>query len=60
MAEKEKLKEGSNKQNITANNGCSVLVSCNNDKTEMVVCEVCGHANPEKTAICKKCSNYLI
>ena len=24
-----------------------------------VVCEVCGHVNPEKTAICKMCSNYL-
>ncbi len=23
------------------------------------ICEVCGYANPEYTAQCKKCSNYL-
>ena len=23
------------------------------------ICEVCGYANPEYTALCKKCSNYL-
>ena len=29
------------------------------EKENLVICEVCGHANPEKTAICKMCSNYL-
>lgn len=29
------------------------------EKENLVVCEVCGYANPEKTAICKMCSNYL-
>ena len=29
------------------------------EKEKLVVCEVCGYANPEKTAICKMCSNYL-
>lgn len=24
-----------------------------------IVCELCGYANPEFTAQCKKCSNYL-
>ena len=28
-------------------------------KEEKVICDVCGHANPEHTAICKMCSNYL-
>ena len=23
------------------------------------ICDVCGYANPEYTALCKKCSNYL-
>ena len=29
------------------------------EKEDLVICEVCGYANPEKTAICKMCSNYL-
>ena len=28
-------------------------------KQEKVICEVCGHANPEFTSICTMCSNYL-
>jgi hypothetical protein len=24
-----------------------------------VVCDLCGYANPEHTAICQMCSNYL-
>ncbi len=35
------------------------LVPEDEGKEEMVVCEVCGYANPKYTAICKKCSNYL-
>ena len=29
------------------------------EETKKIVCEVCGYANPDYTAICKKCSNYL-
>jgi hypothetical protein len=29
------------------------------EKKEMVVCDVCGYANPKYTALCKQCSNYL-
>ena len=29
------------------------------EKENYVVCDVCGYANPEETAICKMCSNYL-
>ena len=29
------------------------------EKERIEICEVCGYANPEKTAICKMCSNYL-
>lgn len=36
----------------------TVLIA-QNEKEKFVVCEVCGYANPEKTAICKMCSNYL-
>lgn len=60
MAEKENSKKSLDKQEITANNGCPLFVSCGNKKAETIVCEVCGHVNPEKTAICKNCSNYLI
>ena len=36
------------------------LVRCENKQEERIVCPVCGHPNPEFTAICKMCSNYLI
>ena len=28
-------------------------------KEEKIICEVCGHANPEFAAVCQMCSNYL-
>ena len=27
---------------------------------KLIVCDMCGHANPEFTALCQMCSNYLI
>ena len=36
----------------------TVLVA-HQEKEARVICEVCGHDNPENTAICKMCSNYL-
>lgn len=35
-----------------------VILTCKQEE-EMIVCEVCGHANPKYTALCKMCSNYL-
>lgn len=35
------------------------IIQMQNQKEEKVVCDVCGYANPEFTAICKQCSNYL-
>lgn len=29
------------------------------EKEKVVLCEVCGHANTERDALCKNCSNYL-
>ena len=26
---------------------------------EIVLCEVCGHENPKRAALCEMCSNYL-
>ena len=28
-------------------------------KPEFIICDVCGHSNPEDAALCKMCSNYL-
>ena len=41
-------------------NAYPVFVPYQNEKKTLVVCEVCGHANPQYTALCEKCSNYLI
>ena len=35
------------------------VIIAQKEKENLIVCEVCGYANPEKTAICKMCSNYL-
>ena len=37
----------------------STLILTQEKKEERIICEVCGHANPHDTAICKMCSNYL-
>ena len=29
------------------------------EKEGFIICDMCGHANPETAALCKKCSNYL-
>lgn len=38
----------------------TVYVPIAKEKEKVVVCEVCGHVNPENTALCMMCSNYLI
>ncbi len=30
-----------------------------NPNEEAIICDVCGHANPKSTGLCKMCSNYL-
>ena len=35
------------------------LLIAQKEKEKFVICEMCGHANPENTALCKMCSNYL-
>ncbi len=49
------MKEKTEETNTTQ----TVIMPCKVDKEKKVVCEVCGYANPEHTAICKMCSNYL-
>ena len=54
MAEKNKLSEKKDANELS-------LVMVPKGKTEEVriVCPVCGYANPNYTALCKMCSNYL-
>jgi len=52
MAEKTKTEKEAPKEAV-------VLVSDAKKDEVKVVCPVCGHANPEHTALCKMCSNYL-
>ena len=37
----------------------TVIITQDDSKKNVVICDVCGYANPENTAICKMCSNYL-
>ncbi len=41
------------------NDGNRTIVLQTQENEKLVVCDVCGFANPQYTAICKKCSNYL-
>lgn len=45
----------SNEENVV-----QVVKVMPNKETEKIVCDVCGYANPKYTALCEKCSNYLI
>ena len=36
-----------------------VVIPYSVEKGKKIVCPVCGHANPEHTALCENCSNYL-
>ena len=36
-----------------------IIIPVNNAEPRKIICDVCGHANPEYTSQCKKCSNYL-
>ena len=37
----------------------TIVINMTEENKNVIICEVCGHANPENTAICKMCSNYL-
>ena len=39
--------------------GTGVLVPYAVDRPKKIICDVCGHANTEDSALCKMCSNYL-
>ena len=58
MDEKDTLKDEVNKT-FSAQQGCQILIAPQKEKENVIVCDVCGHVNPEHTAICKMCSNYL-
>ncbi len=37
----------------------NTLVLTQEKEEKFIICDVCGHANSQKTALCKMCSNYL-
>jgi hypothetical protein len=39
--------------------GVPVYVPIQTEKEKTKVCDVCGHVNSEKAALCEMCSNYL-
>ena len=46
-------------KNEQTNSTQTVIMPCKVDKEKKIVCDMCGHANPEDSAICEMCSNYL-
>ena len=46
-------------EKLLPENGVPIYVPWKQEKEQVIVCEVCGHKNPEDTAICVMCSNYL-
>lgn len=48
-----------NSKNTSDATPSQIVIPINNAQPKKLICEVCGYANPEYTAQCKKCSNYL-
>ena len=59
MAKNEKQPTPNEQKPTIPENAYPVFVPYQNEKKILIVCEVCGHANPQYTALCEKCSNYL-
>lgn len=55
MTEKTTKTAGASEQQVAI-----PIVPCEATEPKRIVCPMCGHANPDYTAICKKCSNYLM
>ena len=58
LMEEEKRK-GKEPDSCLLQNGYPVLVPCEREKERVIICDMCGHKNPEDTALCEMCSNYL-
>lgn len=54
MEKDEKIKQPTNSQYPS-----QIVIPLKDVVPKMWICDVCGHPNPEYTAICKKCSNYI-
>ena len=37
----------------------AVFIPVASEKEKYIICDMCGHANPENKAMCDMCSNYL-
>ena len=59
MANNEKSSKNNENNAATNENVYPVFIPCQKEEKILVVCDVCGYANPQYTALCKKCSNYL-
>ena len=59
MLDKDKCTPDVKPDELCANSGFPVLVPCAPQPQKFIVCDMCGHKNPEYTAMCEKCSNYL-
>ena len=60
MTENKKLDDGAKNGCFLPENGFHVFVPYNKEPEKVIVCDVCGHKNPDNTALCEMCSNYLL
>ena len=59
MANKETGNPNNAQDKVFPENGVPIFVPWKQEKETIIVCDVCGHKNPENTAMCVMCSNYL-
>ena len=57
MSKETVTSKGENKE--FPENGVPIFVPWKQEKETVIVCDMCGHKNPEHTAMCEMCSNYL-
>lgn len=59
MLEKDSRSPDSTQENSCNKAGYPVFVPYVPEPQKYIVCDMCGHKNPEYTALCEMCSNYL-
>ena len=59
MSENKKIIPDAMIGNALPEGGFPVFVPWTKEEPVVIVCDVCGHKNPENTSMCEMCSNYL-
>ena len=46
-------------EKLSQNSSTPIFIPYKSEKTDYIVCDMCGHKNDKDALICENCSNYL-